>query len=93
MKRVEEFEVYESSKRKEMQFIRTKSGPPHIYYLPKIHTDQTLNLLEETMDLVENEISETKSKFEEDLLKIEAKLGDPRQVRMEIFNLTKADQF
>ena len=84
MKRVEEFETWENSKRKEMQFIRCKKskiGPvPPIYYLPKIHTEETLTLLEETMELVEKEIADTRAKFEEDLLKIEAKLNNPDKV-------------
>ncbi|CAB4060454.1 PNN [Lepeophtheirus salmonis] len=70
MKRVEEFEVWETSKRRQMGFIRTKTGPP-LFYLPKVHNDQSMTALEETMDTIEEEIKLTKSKFEEDLLKME----------------------
>jgi hypothetical protein len=34
MRRVEEFETWEKSKRQEAAFIRTKKSP-HIYFLPK----------------------------------------------------------
>ncbi|XP_040563522.2 uncharacterized protein [Lepeophtheirus salmonis] len=73
MKRVEEFEVWETSKRRQMGFIRTKTGPP-LFYLPKVHNDQSMTALEETMDTIEEEIKLTKSKFEEDLLKMEHRL-------------------
>ncbi len=62
-----------------MTFYRTKTGPPHIYYLPKEHTDETLNLVEETMDTVEEEIKAAKAKFEEELQKMEAKLNNYQQ--------------
>ena len=40
MKRVEEYEIWEKSKQKEVNFIRTKSQPD-IYWLPKMHTDKS----------------------------------------------------
>ena len=89
MKRVEEFEAWEKSKRQEMHFIRTSkdnSAAP-IYFLPKEHNDKTMTALEETMDAVENEIKEAKAKFEEDLLKIEAKANNLHQVKTIIIPL------
>ena len=50
MKRAEEFEIWERSKRKEQKYIRTKNSSTKIYYLPKNHNDSTLTALENTMD-------------------------------------------
>jgi len=84
MRRVEEFEAWERSKRQEMNAIRTRAGPRHVYYLPKQHNDATLGLLEENMERVEAEIAAAKAKFEEDLLKIEARVNDPKKVTIRI---------
>ena len=40
MRRVEEFEVWEKSKQKELHFIRTKAQPD-IYWCPKTHNEKT----------------------------------------------------
>ena len=41
MKRVEEYEAWEKSKKSEVNFIRTKTTQPEIYWLPKQHTDKS----------------------------------------------------
>jgi hypothetical protein len=46
----------------------------------RAHNDATLTALEETMDLVEEEIKAAKIKFEDDILKIAAKAENPHQV-------------
>ncbi|TRY77930.1 hypothetical protein TCAL_07725 [Tigriopus californicus] len=77
MKRVEQFEAWEKAKRHEMNSIRTSTGHPHtIYYCPREHNELTLTKLEETMDVIENEIKDMRVKFEEDLLKIDEKVKD-----------------
>ena len=92
MKRVEEFETWETAKKREIHFIRTTTGAKshQIYYLPKEHNEGTLNLLEASMEAVEQEIKETKDKFEEELIKIEEKLKQGSRVR-QIFSMLKND--
>ena len=80
MKRVEEFELWEKNKRRQMSSIRT-SASPRLFFLPKEHNDQTMTSLEETMEAIENEITEARDKFEEDLLKIEAKVTNQSKVK------------
>ena len=44
MKRVEDFEIWEKSKQKEANFIRTKmqaDGTGSIYWLPKVHSEKS----------------------------------------------------
>jgi hypothetical protein len=82
MRRVEEFESWERSKRQEMHAICTKSGPPFVYYLPKQHTEATLGLVEENMERLEAEIAANKARFEEELLKIEARINDPQKASL-----------
>ena len=84
MRRVEEFETWEKSKRKEQRYIRTKSGgSTQIYYLPKQHNDSTLTALEETMDCVDKEIAVARELFEEELAKINTRADhNPNAVRL-----------
>merc|ERR1712062_822580 len=70
MKRAEEFEIWERSKRKEQKYIRTKTSSTKIYYLPKNHNDSTLTALENTMDEIDEEIRVARELFEEELQKI-----------------------
>ena len=70
MKRAEEFETWERSKRKEQKYIRTKNGSIQIYFLPKEHNDATFAALEDTMDEIDKEIQTAKELFEDELLKI-----------------------
>ena len=70
MKRAEEFETWERSKRKEQKYIRTKKSSTKIYFLPKNHNDETLTALESTMDEIDQEIRVARELFEEELNKI-----------------------
>merc|ERR1719384_1134711 len=70
MKRAEEFETWERSKRKEQKYIRTKNSSTKIYYLPKNHNDSTLTALENTMEEIDEEIRVARELFEEELQKI-----------------------
>merc|ERR1711915_467075 len=74
MKRVEEYEAWEKSKKAEVNFIRTKSSQPDIYWLPKVHTEKSEALLAESREAVEKEIEERKEKFEAELISIEKKM-------------------
>lgn len=77
MKRVEEYETWESSKKKEVNFIRTKGTPPglpEIFWLPKKHTEGTQALLVESKETIEKQIEERKEEFEAELLSIEKKM-------------------
>ena len=47
----------------------------------RAHNDATLSALEQTMDLVEEEIKAAKIKFEDDILRIAAKAENPQQVQ------------
>merc|ERR1712025_1159 len=73
MKRVEEYECWENSKKQEVNFIRTKENSQMIYWLPKIHNDKSEALLQESKEAVEKEIDERKEQFEEELVSIEKK--------------------
>ena len=44
------------------------------------HNDTTMTALEETMDLVEEEIRVARAKFEEDILRIGEKMENPNAV-------------
>merc|ERR1712083_788444 len=70
MKRAEEFETWERSKRKEQKYIRTRKSSTKIYFLPKHHNDETLTALESTMDEIDQEIKAARELFEEELEKI-----------------------
>jgi hypothetical protein len=70
MKRAEEFETWERSKRKQQKYIRTKKCSTKIYFLPKNHNDETLTALESTMDEIDQEIRVARELFEEELNKI-----------------------
>merc|ERR1712179_861471 len=74
MKRVEEYEAWEKSKKSEVNFIRTKTSQPEIYWLPKQHSDKSEALLGESREAVEKEIEERKEKFEAELISIEKKM-------------------
>ena len=80
MKRVEEYEMWEKNKRRQMSSIRT-STKPQLFFLPKEHSDETMTALENTMDAIEKEIAEAREAFEEDLLKIEAKVTSRSKVK------------
>ena len=81
MKRVEEYELWEKNKRRQMAAVRTQTKPA-IFFLPKDHNDSTMTALEETMDAIEKEIADARESFEEDLLKIEAKVTSRSKVRL-----------
>ena len=87
MKRAEEFEVWERSKRKEQKYIRTKTSSTKIYYLPKNHNDSTLTALENTMDEIDEEIRVARELFEEELQKISARAEqNPSAVSCLVYN-------
>ena len=75
MKRAEEFEIWERSKRNEQKYIRTKTSSTRIYYLPKTHNDSTLTALENTKDEIDEEIRVARELLEEDLQKICVRAG------------------
>lgn len=70
MKRAEEFETWERSKRKEQKYIRTNNSSTKVYFLPKQHNEATLTALENTMDQIDQEIQAAREIFEDELLKI-----------------------
>ena len=76
MDRIEQFETWEKNKRREMQYIRTKTEP-FIFYMPKEHNERTTKQYETSTETIEEEINVARSAFEDDLLKIEAKLQHP----------------
>ena len=83
MKRAEEFEIWERSKRKEQKYIRTKNSSTKIYYLPKNHNDSTLTALENTMDEIDEEIRTARELFEDELQKISSRAEqNPNAVRL-----------
>merc|ERR1712088_249126 len=45
MDRIEQFEMWEKNKRREMQYIRTTTQP-YIFYMPKEHNEKTLKQFE-----------------------------------------------
>merc|ERR1712110_493048 len=73
MRRVEEYETWEKSKKQEANFIRTKADPP-LYWLPKTISDKSIELQQATRQLVEKEVATRKEEFEEELLEIERKM-------------------
>ena len=88
MKRAEEFEVWERSKRKEQKYIRTKNCSTKVYYLPKNHNDSTLTALENTMDEIDEEIRVAREVFEEELQKISTRAEqNPTAVSIISYNI------
>jgi hypothetical protein len=78
MERVQQYEVWEKNKRREMQYIRTTvPDQPQVFFMPKEHNDKTTVAYDATVVAIEAEIAIAKSIFEEDLLKIEAKINNP----------------
>jgi len=78
MERVQQYELWEKNKRREMQYIKTTTateGHPQIFYLPKEHNDKTLAKYDASIKSIEEEIKTAKASFEEDLLKIESKMS------------------
>ena len=87
MKRAEEFETWERSKRKEQKYIRTKNTSTKIYFLPKQHNDATLTALEDSMDKIDEEIQAAKELFEDELLKISQRAEQkPNAVCLIVYN-------
>merc|ERR1711872_749321 len=66
--------AWEKSKKSEVNFIRTKTSQPEIYWLPKQHSDKSEALLVESREAVEKEIEERKEKFEAELISIEKRM-------------------
>lgn len=77
MDRIQEFELWEKNKRREMQYIRTNvSDQPQIFYMPKEHNELTKTKFEASVASIEEEIRIAKSAFEEDLIKIETRINN-----------------
>merc|ERR1719402_577698 len=75
LKRTEEFEAWEASKKSEVNFIRTKGEPgPAVYWLPKGHSEKTKGLLDESRETVEKELEEKREAFEQELVQIEKRM-------------------
>ena len=77
MDRIEQFEMWEKNKRREMQYIKTNTTTPVIFYMPKEHNEKTLKQFEASVKTIEEEIKVAKINFEDELLKIESKLQNP----------------
>merc|ERR1711962_901782 len=75
LKRTEEFEAWQNSKKSEVNFIRTKNetGLP-IYWLPKNMSEKTEGLLAESRATIEKEMEEKKEEFELELVQIEKRM-------------------
>ena len=97
MERVQQYELWEKNKRREMQYIKTTSssvdggGQPQIFYLPKEHNDKTMAKYEASIAIIEEEIKLAKANFEEDLLKIESKLNQNPESLMHADDLHEDD--
>lgn len=86
MRRVEDFETWEASKRVQQGFIRTKSASNSkapVFYLPKEHNRTTTRLAEETWEAIDAEVKLAKEVFEEELLRINARIDNPKVRDME----------
>merc|ERR1719320_1560042 len=79
LKRTEEFEAWETSKKSEVNFIRTKGEVNPIYWLPKNHSDKT-------KAAVEKELEEKKEAFEQELVGIEKRMMADLERRQQQFN-------
>ena len=86
LKRTEEFEAWETSKKSEVNFIRTKGEVNPIYWLPKNHSEKTESLLSETKAAVEKELEEKKEAFEQELVGIEKRMMADLERRQQQFN-------
>ena len=86
LKRTEEFEAWETSKKSEVNFIRTKGEVNPIYWLPKNHSEKTEALLSETKTAVEKELEEKKEAFEQELVGIEKRMMADLERRQQQFN-------
>merc|ERR1719270_1928732 len=96
MERVQQYELWEKNKRREMQYIKTTAGSegqPQIFYLPKEHNDKTMAKFEASIASIEEEIKIAKSSFEEDLLKIESKMSQNPESLMRDEDLLHEDDF
>merc|ERR1712156_1312824 len=96
MERVQQYELWEKNKRREMQYIKTTAaseGHPQIFYLPKEHNDKTMAKFEASIASIEEEIKIAKSSFEEDLLKIESKMSQNPESLMRDEDLLHEDDF
>merc|ERR1712080_522450 len=75
LKRTEEFEAWQNSKKSEVNFIRTKNENGHaIYWLPKNMSEKTEGLLAESRAIIEKEMEEKKEEFELELVQIEKRM-------------------
>ena len=81
MRRVQEYETWEQGKKREMKAIRTKTAP-RIYYMPKEHNEETQKAWDQTVEALEKEIAEGKTRFEEDLLRIENRAKNDENVSL-----------
>ena len=86
LKRTEEFEAWEASKKSEVNFIRTKGEQNPIYWLPKNHSEKTEGLLSETKTAVEKELEEKREAFEQELVGIEKRMVADLERRQQQFN-------
>merc|ERR1719402_761355 len=91
LKRTEEFEAWETSKKSEVNFIRTKGEVNPIYWLPKNHSEKTEALLAETKTAVEKELEEKKEAFEQELVGIEKRMMADLERRQQQFNRPSND--
>ena len=79
MRRVEDFETWEASKRQNQGFIRTTGGgKTPVFFLPKEHNRTTTRLAEETWNAIDAEIKAAREVFEEELLRINARIDNPK---------------
>lgn len=67
---LQDFQVWEKSKRDLVHCIRTKSKPP-IYFRPKVLNKRTERLLAENRVAIEKEIEKKRAAFHEEVLEIE----------------------
>ena len=91
LKRTEEFEAWEASKKSEVNFIRTKGEQNPIYWLPKNHSEKTEGLLSETKTAVEKELEEKREAFEQELVGIEKRMMADLERRQQQFNRPSND--
>ncbi|XP_059477519.1 pinin isoform X2 [Neocloeon triangulifer] len=64
--RIKSQEEWEKQEKHLMNFIRTSAKPP-IFYCPKVHTPETLKLLEASKEFVEKRIETKRAQLQEDL--------------------------
>ena len=85
LKRTEEFEAWEASKKSEVNFIRTKGEQNPIYWLPKNHSEKTEILLSETKTAIKKELEEKREAFEQELVGIEKRMMADLERRQQQF--------